>query len=90
MPDFDGVTDALYEALLDMDDVIDPDLAATLTTGTIDVQMVVEAEDDLDAAAKAACLLRTAIHQLGGYTPGWEKAIRGVTASTCSAEMAHI
>lgn len=88
LADLDEETDALYEALLETDDVIDPDLAVSLETGRVDVQMVIEADDELDATARAACFLRAAIHTVGGYTPGWEKTIRGVTATARAAELA--
>jgi hypothetical protein len=85
----DTLTDAVYEHLLEMSDVIDPDMAVNLAEGKIDVQMIVEASDELEASAKAACILRTAIHAVGGATWGWEKHIRGVTASTRAIELAQ-
>jgi len=73
---FDARLDDLMNALLDLEEndaaIEDPDLAATLSRGTVDVQMVVEAGDPADAMVKALCFLRTAIHAIGDATPGWE------------------
>jgi hypothetical protein len=75
----DEMLDALTNALLEVENsdgaITDPDLAASLTTGHVDVQMVVEAADPAVAATKALCALRTAIHAIGGATPGWETAL---------------
>lgn len=68
--------DPLMEALLGLeaaDDAIeDPDLAADLETGCVDVQMIVEAADPAVAMVKALATLRSAIHEIGDATPGWE------------------
>lgn len=68
--------DPLMEALLDLEEVdeaiMDPDLAADLSTGRVDVQMTVEADDPAEAMVKALAALRTAIHAIGDATPGWE------------------
>lgn len=68
--------DKLMNALLDVengdDGITDPDLAAALSTGEVDVQMTVEATDPAEAATKALCAVRTAIHAIGDATPGWE------------------
>jgi hypothetical protein len=73
---FDERLDDLMNALLDLEDmdvaIEDPDVAATLTTGLVDVQMIVEADDPADAMVKALCFLRSAIHTIGDATPGWE------------------
>jgi hypothetical protein len=63
-------------ALLDLEEkdptVEDPDLAAQLVDGFVDVQMMVEAADPAEAMVKALCFLRAAIHTIGDATPGWE------------------
>lgn len=68
----------LMDALLDLeaaDTVIeDPDLVADLSSGRVDVQMIVDAEDPAAAMVKAFATLRTAIHAIGDATPGWETA----------------
>jgi hypothetical protein len=68
--------DPLMETLLDLEeadpDIEDPDLAADLSTGHVDVQMVVEADDPAAAMVKALATLRSAIHAIGDATPGWE------------------
>ncbi|GIH71680.1 MULTISPECIES: hypothetical protein [Sphaerimonospora] len=73
---FEARLDELMNSLLDLAEqdtyIEDPDLAATLTIGRVDVQMTVEAEDPAEAMVKALCALRTAIHAIGDATPGWE------------------
>jgi hypothetical protein len=73
---FEERTSALADALLDLEDadrsVEDPDVAANLATGRVDVQMTITAEDPAEAATKALCTLRAAIHAIGDATPGWE------------------
>ncbi len=68
--------DPLMEALLNAEAadpaVEDPDLAADLSTGRVDVQMIVEAPDPAEAMVKALSTLRAAIHAIGDATPGWE------------------
>jgi hypothetical protein len=68
--------DPLMEAFLDLEVVdaaiTDPDLAADLGTGCVDVQMIVEADDPAAAMVKALATLRAAIHAIGDATPGWE------------------
>jgi hypothetical protein len=64
------------EALLDLeavdDAITDPDLAADLSTGCVDIQMIVDADDPAVAMVKALATLRAAIHAIGDATPGWE------------------
>ena len=69
----------LADALLDVADqdptITEPDVAASLRDGALDVQMAVAAPDQAEASAKALATVRTAIHVTGGATPGgagWE------------------
>lgn len=75
---FEERVSALADALLDLEDadsaIEDPDIAANLAKGRADVQVSVIAEDPAEAATKALCALRTAIHAIGDATPGWETA----------------
>ncbi len=68
----------LMDALLDTEKadeaIVDPDLAAALSTGDLNVQMTVEASDPAEALAKAMAAVRAAIHVIGDATPGWETA----------------
>lgn len=72
----DERADQLLEALEDMADVEDVDLAANLATGEVDLTFVVSASDYADVGLKAVCAVRAAIHQIGDGTPGWEKAMQ--------------
>jgi hypothetical protein len=68
--------DPLTEALLDLeavdDAITDPDLAADLSTGRVDIQMIVDAGDPAEAMVKALAAVRAAIHVIGDATSGWE------------------
>jgi hypothetical protein len=68
--------DPLMEELLGLEAcdkaIEDPDLAADVSTGQVDVQMIIEADDPPAAMAKAFATVRTAIHAMGDATPGWE------------------
>jgi hypothetical protein len=68
----------LMQALLDVEasdeSVSDPDLAADITTGWVEVELTVEAEDAIGAITTAVATLRTAIHAAGDATPEWETA----------------
>ena len=68
----------LMDALLDLEEadacIEDPDIAANVSTGCVDVQMLVEADDPASAVVKAFATLRAAIHAIGDVTPGWQMA----------------
>ena len=68
----------LMDALLDLEEadaaVEDPDIAADVSNGHIDVQMIIDADDPAQAMVKALATLRAAIHAIGDATPGWETA----------------
>ncbi len=85
-PDFEAVLDRLYTELLEIEeretDIIDPDLAASLTELTADVEMGVTAETIFDAQVRAITSVRTALHAIEVGTPGWEAAIASITAPT--------
>jgi hypothetical protein len=69
---FDALADALYE--LDAADpaLTDTDLTASLTDRRVTASMVIDAGDPAEAATKAMCTVRAAIHAIGDGTPGWE------------------
>jgi hypothetical protein len=75
---FEQRLDPLMEALLDLEAadaaITDPDLAADVSTGCVDVQMIIDADDPAVAMVKALATLRAAIHAIGDATPGWETA----------------
>jgi hypothetical protein len=66
----------LMDALLDLEEadaaVEDPDIAADVSNGHVDVQMIIDADDPAQAMVKALATLRAAIHAIGDATPGWE------------------
>ncbi len=68
----------LMDALLDLEEadaaVEDPDIAADVSKGHVDVQMIIDADDPALAMVKALATLRAAIHAIGDATPGWETA----------------
>jgi hypothetical protein len=68
--------DPLMEALLRLEAtdgaIEDPDFAADLGTGRVDVQLTVEASDPAAAMVKALATLQAAIQAIGGTGSGWE------------------
>lgn len=88
-PTFGVRLDPLMEALLRLEAadgaIEDPDLAADLGTGHVDVQMTVEAADPAAAMAKALATLRAAIHAIGGTDSGWETTAAFVHAAPAEA-----
>lgn len=68
--------DPLMEALLRLEAadsaVEDPEIAADLGTGGVEVQMTVAAPDPAAAMVKALATLRAAIDAAGGTGGGWE------------------
>jgi len=72
----DTFTDALYEHLLALDPTAD--MGGSLTEGTFELTVQVEAPDAAAAASEAAAVLRAAAHAAGGSTAGWTQ--RSVSA----------
>ncbi|WP_155896731.1 hypothetical protein [Curtobacterium sp. UNCCL17] len=75
--DFDAVADALF----DLDDAHDQDLAVDLQTRTLTFSIGVVADDEFGALDRALgavrCgAVRTALHAAGRGTPGWERQYR--------------
>jgi hypothetical protein len=64
------MTDAILDALYDLDGVTDPDLGAKLATGRVDIPVIVEADDFDQSVAKALAAIPTAIHVADGVTAG--------------------
>ncbi|KLL13079.1 hypothetical protein BL254_01090 [Protofrankia sp. BMG5.30] len=74
---FEARVDRLMDALLDLHGIIDPDIAASLTEGWVDVTMVVEVDRFDDEAIHEAIRwsrssLRAVIHAIGDRIPGWD------------------
>jgi hypothetical protein len=76
LDDFDTRTDRLYEALLYLHDVTAPDMVATMSEGTVEVTMVIDADDFDCAVRKSMCDLRAALQSIGDFTAGWDQVIR--------------
>jgi hypothetical protein len=55
----------LYEELLVLHGIEDPDLAADIERGKVEVTMVARAEDDFAALMQAVAAFRAAVHSLG-------------------------
>jgi hypothetical protein len=88
-PAFGVRLDPLMEALLRLEAtdgaIEDPDLAADLGTGHVDVQMTVEAADPAAAMVQALATLRAAIRAIGGTDSGWETTAAFVHAAPSGA-----
>lgn len=70
IPDPDGLAahlDEVMDALMDLDNVVDPDVQATLSEGHVEITLILEAEDELTAAQTGAAAVRAAINKAGGY-----------------------
>jgi hypothetical protein len=52
----------------------DPDVTADLSSGLLDVAMIVDGDDPAAAMVRALATLRAAIHAIGDATPGWQTA----------------
>ena len=78
---FDQLADALYE--LDAADpaLADIDVTASLAEGDFFVAMTVDADDLAAAIHKAIAAFRTAMHEVGYGTPGWERPVASMVAS---------
>lgn len=80
--DFDAHTDKLFDELMTLDNVIDPDMTLSLTQHSVVITVASEAETTESAAVMAFSAVRTAIHAAGGGTPGWEDALDLAIAKT--------
>jgi hypothetical protein len=68
--DVEAVATDLMDALLEEPGLVDPDVAATLTTGAVTVGVGVEAENLQAALDRALVGIRSAVHVSGGGTAG--------------------
>lgn len=82
--DFDELTDRLYDELLAIEDrcdnIIDPDIAASLADLRVTIELVVVADRLIDAQVSGISAIRTALHTIEVGTPGWEAMIAGIVA----------
>jgi hypothetical protein len=70
VPDADQLAahlDDVLSALMDLENVTDPDVSATLSEGHVEVTLILEAEDELTAAEKGSIAVRSAVNAAGGY-----------------------
>ncbi|SEN89282.1 hypothetical protein, partial [Nonomuraea pusilla] len=78
----DERTDQLMDQLLDIEEadpaIEDPDIAATLSTGIVQISMFIKADDLPEAGQKLVATVRHALHAIGDGTPGWERVAREV------------
>lgn len=58
--------DAVLDALMDVPGIVDPELNAALAVGSVEIVLVLEAEDELIAAQSAIAAVRSAIGVAGG------------------------
>lgn len=66
---FESLADAVY----DLSDVIDPDLAIDLGRRLLEFSMAVDSESSPEALSIALNAARTALHRIGAGTAGWEQ-----------------
>lgn len=63
--------------------VADPLIGGNMSTGEVEISVMVDADSYLEAVQKAMTVIRTAIHAAEGSTPGWPRldaAIRSIQA----------
>lgn len=74
----------LMEALLDLeqcnDNMSSPATASDATRGVVVAEMTVTAATEWQAVDLSSTLARTAIHTIGGATPGWDGPEHSATA----------
>jgi hypothetical protein len=70
--DLEAHLDCVADSLVELDGVVDPDMGANLSAGTVTFTMSVDAEAQPQALQVASTAIRTAIHAAEGCTAGWE------------------
>ena len=76
------LADVLMDALMVEPNLIDPDVGMNLETGTVDVCVAVEEDDQPGALQTALVAVRSAVHASGGNTAGWEDGSEQIIRST--------
>lgn len=80
--DAEACVERLLDTLADLEEadpsIKDVDITATLATGDIQVNMCLEAEDLGTAGQKLVATVRTALHEIGSGTHGWEQLARDI------------
>lgn len=77
--DLDSHFDAVADEFHADKGITDQSMAYNLTRGRMSFEMVIQAEDVLEALSKAYSHVRSAIHGAGGDTPGWELDVRDLS-----------
>jgi hypothetical protein len=88
--EFEADLDALMDQLAALDErdnrISDIDVDAYLDTGRFSISMLVAADGFGAAGDLAVATVRTAVHAIGGYTPGWtENAVYRLSATRADA-----
>jgi hypothetical protein len=75
--------DMLMDALIDLvgDGIDDPAVSADTSASEATVELLATASDYETAEEKAMASIRTAIHAVGGHTPGWGRFTKRQVAS---------
>jgi hypothetical protein len=81
---FDQIADELYELDAADPDLDNMDITASLAKGEFFAAMTVDADDMPGALHKALAALRTAVHEAGFGTPGWEQMVASMAANVAS------
>lgn len=72
------VLEPLADAVYDLTGVIDADLGVDLRKSLLSFTMAVDASDEPTALATCLAAVRSAIHVVGGLTPGWEQHFEAI------------
>lgn len=73
--DLESIIDPLMDAFEGLTGVSDVDLGVDFGERTLTISMYVDADTEGGAINDAIAAARTAIHQTGGHTPGWENSM---------------
>lgn len=84
----------LMDALLDLERVNEevsfPSTASEADRGVIVAELNIDAPDPLAAITLFMTLVRTAIHAIGGSTPGWEAGLPSIIAPKVEYELRRV
>jgi hypothetical protein len=84
--DLDQHGDEMMTALQVEPNLVDPDVGVDFERHTVDVCAVVAADGPPAALRLALVAVRSAVHQVGGSTPGWESAAEHAVSSIRPSE----
>ena len=86
----DAHVDSMMAALLVEPGLVDPDIGVNFETGVVDVCVNISAIDQPAALREALVAIRSAAHNMGAATRGWDAALPQVSSRVRPAEMVDL